>query len=195
MSQSDFYYPHDVKFSRKVAVIPPILSAFSHKGQMRNDGRLHDYYVWIERGQDLAIYFSFLDKTDNPLLKPFLSPEKWETTIPSPVSGLLLHANYYFGKRAAILVPEGEPEPMRSREMFSGLIKHVTTQKKHFLRQARTKYQILEPMTEAQFNNYIDQQVSQEVGYEDVSSPYYIDYLNDAKSRHASLRYLLKDLV
>jgi hypothetical protein len=185
--------PRGVTFGTKVAVIPPVSGSFSHSGFMEKKGRLHEGYSWIDRGNDLGRYVIEVDKIDVPILKLFVNPEIQKASIPSPVSGLLIHSSYDFGLGlTAILLPDGEQEAADGEFMFQALCHLCEKNKKYFLKPSR--YWSKGAFTESIITHMLSEQLSQKCQYVDAL-PQYRDYFEEARTRHPNLRPYIEHLV
>jgi hypothetical protein len=187
------YIPEGIMFGKKVAVIPPVSMAFSHSGYMEKGGDINKSYTWIDRGSDLGRYIIEADKLNIPALKFFAGTEPQKASIPSPVSGLLIHSSYDFGLGlTAILLPDDEPEAKGGEYMFRSLCRLCREHKQYFLRPSR--YWSMGAWTEDDLNNIIDEQLSQQCEYVDAI-PKYKGYFDEARTRHPNLRPYIRHLV
>lgn len=192
-THKDVYVPNGITFGRKVAVIPPVLDSFSHGGDMENGGKLNESYSWIDRGEDLGRYVIHVDKVEIPIIKHFVGTEPRKASIPSPVSGLLVHSSYSLGlENTAILLPDDEPEAIDCKQMFRSLIHLLRDEKRYFLKPSR--YWTQDGWSEERFEKQLHEQTSQKIEYVDAL-PRFKDYFDEARARHPSIRPHLKHIV
>jgi len=186
------YVPEGITFGRKVAIIPSVSMAFSHSGDMASQH--NSTYTWIDRGSPLGVYRIAVDKVDIPVLKWFTGTDLHSAIIPSPVSGLLIHANYDFAVSSpitAILLADDEPLAENGEYMFRNLCNLCRDKQSYFLKPSR--YWSLGAWTAEDFNMAVQKQLLQKCEYVDAL-PKYKDYFDEIRTRHPNLRPLIRHL-
>jgi hypothetical protein len=188
------YIPEEITFGRKVAVIPSVLMDFSHSGNVET--LYKDSYVWVDRGSALGNYKLKVDRLDVPVLKWFAGTETQKASIPSPVSGLLLHSIYDFrlsgSSLTAILLPDDEPQAENGEYMFADVCDLCSRNMIYFLKPSR--YWTMDAWTREQFEEIVEEQLSLRCEYVDAM-PNYKGYLDEIRKRHPSLRPHIKHLA
>ena len=187
------YVPEGISFGDKVLRFPSVSMAFSHSGRIRST--YSNTYRWIDRGSAIGHYMIEVDKVDIPILRVFIGTRTEEAAIPSPVSGLLIHASYDFSSGAgltAVLLPDDEPAAENGKYMFEAVCSLCERHRPYFMKASR--YWSMEGWSSSRFDREVENQLSQECQYEDAM-PRYSDYFDEIRSRHPDLRPFIRHLA
>lgn len=197
--------PQGITFGAKVAVIPGYASGFTHSGQVK-DLFERQSYCWIKRGDPIA-EFRIEGSYSNNFLSKLINSKVHSVSIPSPISGLLLHTTLKHELSSylkdwnsmnsppmadlALLIPEDEPKPETGKYMYKGMCDLIRNMSHYYYDNSR--YWSMEAFSPDHLNNLINLQLSANpIIFEAL--PTWGDYLDEARTIKPEIRPLIKHI-
>lgn len=197
--------PKGITFGTKVVVVPGYASGFTHSGNVVSSMK-NQNYRWVSRGEPIG-EFRIKGSVSNSFLSNLLSSKVHTATIPSPVSGLLLHSGLKHELSSyladwnsmksppladcAILLPDDEPKPESGEYMYLKMCRLIQSMKHYYFKNSR--YWSMPAFSQQGLDDLIKLQTSALPKVFDAI-PTWGDYLDELRIKKPDLRPYVKHL-
>lgn len=198
--------PQSITFGSKVAVIPGYASGFTHSGDVKELLEKKNY-CWVNRGEPIA-ELRIEGSYNNSFLSRLFDSKVHAVSIPSPVSGLLLHTtlnhelssyleNWNSMKTPplagfALLLPDDEPKPETGMYMYERMCNLIRSMGHYYYKSSR--YWSMDAFSPETLDNLISLQLNANPIIFDAL-PTWEDYLNEARTNKPEIRPYIKHLL
>ena len=196
--------PSGIQFGTKVLLVPAISHAFRRSEKLTDIANVTGVergvgFHWVNRGDPVGKFVVRVPK--------LFGESVYEALIPAPASGLLMGSDYRFADdeqefsrydeanfappvRVSILLPDDEPPPRASKQVFFKFTECVWERRSVYLK----SYEHFEALDERTLESLLEKQCQLPSHVVDAM-PHYEDYLQAARIEHSDLRPYLKHLL